>query len=339
MTLTDKQVLITGGAGFIGSHIVDAYLDEPVAKVIVFDDFSSGTQDNLAHIDDNRLVVVAGNILNKSEIDECFKQHKIDIVNHLAAELEVYRGIENVQWEAEINIFGTINVLQACLQYGVKKVLYASSGGIYGQAKSIPQKENHPWDPHWPYGVSKLAAERYCRQFYQLHGLPTVAFRYAIIYGPREWYGRVLTMFLRRVFIENKPPVVFGDGKQRRDYLYVADVARAHILATKNDSAAGHVFNLGSAHGISIGQLAEKIVGKSGRELKVIYDDPPEGQASQHQPGRVRLVGELQDFILDYQQAEKHLGWKPTVDFDEGLDQQIAWLLENPKRWNTKPKV
>jgi len=277
MEVDGKNVLVTGGAGFIGSHLVEEYLANNAGKVIAYDDFSTGNIENLKHVRDDRLKIVRGSILDPAKLNEIVEKEKIDIIDHLAAELEVYSGIKDSQRDARINIIGTLNVLNIALKNRVKKVLFASSGAVYGEAKYLPIDENHPLEPHWPYGVSKLSAERYVMQYHKLFGLETTAFRYGIVYGPREWFGRVLTMFIKRIFLENRPPVVFGDGLQTRDFVYVGDVVKAHILAIEKDEAVGQVFNIGSGVGVSIKELAETLVNMSGKELGIIYDNPDEG--------------------------------------------------------------
>ncbi|MEJ5326837.1 MAG: GDP-mannose 4,6-dehydratase [Candidatus Bathyarchaeia archaeon] len=339
MQIEGTNVLITGGAGFIGSHLVDEYLKNGANKVVVYDDFSTGTTKNLEHINDSRLIVTNGSILDKNRLYNILRDAKINIIDHQAAELEVYRGITDSEADAYTNILGTLNVLNAALKNKVEKVLFASSGAVYGEAKSLPIDEDHPLEPHWPYGVSKLSAEKYVLQYHKLFGLNTTAFRYGIVYGPREWFGRVLTMFIKRIFLENKSPVVFGDGAQTRDYVYVGDVVRAHILAIKNFSADGQVFNISSGRGISIGNLAKLLVEMSGKNLEIIYDNPEEGTASSFQPERIRLSGELKNFILDHRKAQKVLGWAPITELKDGLIKEIDWILKNSERWKTKPRV
>jgi len=339
MEVNGKNVLITGGAGFIGSHLTEEYLANNAGRVIVYDDFSTGNLENLKHIKDERLKIVKGSVLDSVKLNDVIKKEKIDIIDHLAAELEVYSGIKDSERDARINILGTLNVLNAALKNNVKRVLFASSGAVYGEAKYLPIDEEHPLEPHWPYGVSKLSAERYVIQYYKLFGLETTAFRYGIVYGPREWFGRVLTMFIKRVFLEDKPPVVFGDGSQTRDFVYVGDVVRAHMLAIEKDEAVGHVFNIGSGKGISIKELAELIIDMSGKNFDIIYDNPDEGSASRFQPGRIRLQGELRNFVLDFRKAQKFLGWSSKTRFKDGLRKEIEWILKFPNRWNVKPRV
>ncbi len=339
MNVEGRNVLITGGAGFIGSHLAEGYLSRNAGKVVVYDDFSTGSIENLRHIKDERLKIVRGSIFDSDKLDKTVAKWKIDIVEHLAAELEVYSSIRDSKRDACINILGTLNVLNAALKNNVKRVIFASSGAVYGEAKYLPIDEEHPLEPHWPYGVSKLSAERYMLQYYKLFGLKTTALRYGIVYGPREWFGRVLTMFIKRIFLENKPPVVFGDGSQTRDFVYVGDVIEAHMLAVENEEAVGQVFNIGSGKGTSIKELAELLIDMSGKKLEEIYDNPVEGSASRFQPERIRLRGELKNFVLDCRKAQKLLGWRPKTQFEDGLKREIEWILKFPSRWNTKPRV
>jgi len=339
MSVEGKNVLITGGAGFIGSHLVENYLANKAEKVVVYDDFSTGTIKNLEHIKDKRLKIIEGSVLDRERLNEIVRKEEIHVIDHLAAELEVYTGINDSIKDAKINIFGTLNVLNAAFENRVEKVLFASSGAVYGEARYLPVDERHPLEPHWPYGVSKLSAERYVLQYHKLFGLDTTAFRYSIVYGPREWFGRVLTMFIKRVFLEDKPPVVFGDGNQLRDFVYVRDVVRAHLLAVGNSKAKGEVFNISSGKGISIKELADKLIEFSGKNLEVVFDNPAEGEASRFQPERVRLMGELKRFVLSREKAEHVLGWRPSVDFEDGILKEIKWIVENKDRWNVKPRV
>jgi len=334
-----KNVMVTGGAGFIGSHLVDEYLENAVAKVVVLDDFSTGTLENLGHIHDDRLKVVEASVLDAEKLEETVRKEHIEILDHQAAELEVYTGIRDAKRDARINILGTLNVLNAALKNKVEKVLFASSGAVYGEAKHLPIDEEHPLEPHWPYGVSKLSAERYCIQYFKLFGLNVTAFRYSIVYGPREWFGRVLTMFMKRIFLEDKAPVVFGDGTQLRDYVYVKDVTNSHIMAIKNEKTAGQVFNISSGEGISIKELAEKLIELSGKRLEIIFDNPKEGEASRFQPERIRLQGELQKFVLSNCKARDVLGWSARTKFHEGVLREVEWILSCPDRWKVKPRV
>jgi UDP-glucose 4-epimerase len=339
MDVENKNVLITGGAGFIGSHLAEEYLVNDAGKVVVFDDFSTGSNDNLQHIKDRRLRIIKGSILEMNGLGNIIRKEKIQIIDHLAAELEVYTGIRDAEKDARINIMGTLNVLNMALKANVEKVLFASSGAVYGQAQHVPIGEDHSLEPHWPYGVSKLAAERYVLQFQKLFGLNTTAFRYGIVYGPREWFGRVLTLFIKRIFLEKKAPIVFGDGNQTRDFVYVEDVVQAHMLAIRKEDATGQVFNIGTGKSTSINELAKLLIEKSGMKLDIIHDNPKEGHASRYQPGRVRLQGELIDFVMDNKKAKEILGWRPRTGLSEGVAKEIDWIKKNPNRWGGKPRV
>ncbi|MFX0024973.1 MAG: NAD-dependent epimerase/dehydratase family protein [Candidatus Hermodarchaeota archaeon] len=333
MEIKDKSVLITGGAGFIGSHLVDRIIEEKARNIIIYDNFSTGTKD---FIQNKPVEIIDGDILDFNKLNSCMKN--IDIVSHHAAELEVFTGIENTLHDLKTNIIGTLNVLNASLKNNVKKLVYASSGGVYGQAQFIPETENHPLMPHWPYGVSKLAGEKYCSQYYLLYSLPTISLRYGIVYGPREWYGRVLTIFIKRL-LEGKSPVIFGDGKQRRDFVYISDAIEANIMAIKSEKANGMVFNVGGGTSYSIIDLAHILIKQFGNSISPIFDNPPPGKASKYQPDRKRLPGELQDFILDNSLIHKTLGYKPKTSLIEGIKKELEWIKKNPEFWNYKPRV
>jgi UDP-glucose 4-epimerase len=328
-----KSVLVTGGAGFIGSHLVDKYLELGM-DVYVLDDFSSGNWKNIPHFSTNHLHVRPGSVLNKKIV--CKLCSEVDLVEHLAAGLEVYKGIKNTLAEAKQNILGTINVLEGARKAKVKKFHYASSGGVYGQNYTQLEETDIP-KPHWPYGVSKLAGEQYVMQYNRLYGLNTTCFRYSIVYGPREWYGRVLTMFINRV-LHNKPPVIFGSGTQIRDFIYVSDVLTAHI----NDleyGVPGEVYNISSSQPTSIKDLAYLVTQAMHTNLTPVYDDIPEGTASKYQPERIRLVGELDYFVLNNTKARQLLEWQPKVPLKNGIIKEIDWVEGHLNRWQTKPRV
>ena len=333
MELKDANILITGGAGFIGSHLVDRFIKEKAKKIIVYDNFSTGFR---RYISGKPLEIVEGDILDFDKLNDCMKD--IDIVSHHAAELEVFTGIDNAKHDLRINIEGTVNVLNAALKNGVKKVIYASSGGVYGQAQYLPEPENHPLMPHWPYGVSKLAGEKYCVQYHLLYGLPTVSLRYGIVYGPREWYGRVLTLFIKRV-LERKSPIIFGDGNQRRDYVYIDDVVDANILCLKSENVNGYAFNVGGDNSYSVNEVADIVIKLIAPDIKPKYDDPRPGESSKYQPNRKRLPGELIDFSLDSSLIHEILNCSSRIPFEEGVKKEIEWIKQNLELWNCEPRV
>lgn len=333
MKIQGKKIFLTGGAGFIGSHLARKFSDLG-AQVVVYDNLSTGVNGFLKDIP--HLTLIKGDILDAKLVESSMKG--CDIVSHHAAELEVFTGIGNTIHEMRVNIEGTLNVLNAAITNEIEKVVYASSGGVYGQAVYTPENEEHPLMPQWPYGVAKLAGEKYCQQYTQLYGLPTVSFRYGIVYGPHEWYGRVLTMFIKRV-LAGKEPVVFGDGTQLRDFVYVSDVVDANILGIENDSVSGMRFNIGGVSHVNIIEIANMVTKLIDPSLNPIFDDPKPGEASTHQPERKRLPAELKDFILDIALAREILGYNPKVEFEEGVTNEIEWYKSNPTIWNYHPRV
>lgn len=333
MKIEGKKIFLTGGAGFIGSHLARKFSDLG-ATVTVYDNLSTGNDAYLSEVPN--VTLIKGDILDTKLLESSMKG--CDIVSHHAAELEVFTGIGNTIHEMHVNIEGTLNVLNAAIRNNVQKVVYASSGGVYGQAEYIPENEIHPLMPQWPYGVAKLAGEKYCQQYTQLYGLSTVSFRYGIVFGPHEWYGRVLTMFIKRV-MDGKAPVIFGDGSQRRDFVYVSDVVDANILGIENDEVAGMRFNIGGIAHVNVVEIAKMVTKIIDPSLEPIFDNPKPGEASPHQPERKRLPAELKDFILDISLAREKLGYDPQVGFEEGVRNEIVWLKAHPGIWNYNPRV
>lgn len=326
--LKNKKIFVTGGAGFIGSHIVESLVKEG-CKVTVYDNFSTGTIDNLKSIL-NEIKVIRGDILDYLKLEKAMKGS--DMVSHQAAQLEITRAIEDPIEDLRTNIIGSINVFTAAVKNKVKKIINASSAGVYGQAKYTPQDEDHPTCPNWAYGVSKLAVEKYADIFSKLYHVPIISLRYSIVYGPREWYGRVLTIFLKRA-MEGKPLIVFGDGEQIRDFIYVGDVVRLHNLCLENNNLSNEIFNVSTGRGTTINQLAEMVLKVTKKpRLKIIHEDVIEGGKSKYFE-RKRLPMELKTMIMSYKNAEKLLGWEPKVSLREGLSLEYEWLLNNKNKW------
>jgi UDP-glucose 4-epimerase len=323
------RVLVTGGAGFIGSHIVEALLEQG-ASVRVFDNFRSGSLENLRAVEHD-VEVIRGDLLDTDALESAL--HNVDMVSHQAAQLEITRALDDPIEDLTTNTIGTLNLFAACIQTGVSKVVQASSAGVYGQARVTPEAEDsHPTEPNWAYGVSKLANEKYGAIMGEAHGLDVISLRYGIVYGPREWYGRVLTIFLKRA-LDNQPLVVFGDGDQVRDFVFVGDVVRMHnACIAANGAASGQIFNVCTELGTSVNQLADLVREVSGRTVPVIHEDVPEGAVSTHFERR-RLPQELRTLVQSRRKAEQRLGWSPQVDLAEGLAREWRWLCENPHRW------
>lgn len=330
MRVAGLKVLVTGGAGFVGGHIVES-LVRSGADVAVFDNFSSGLEENLAAVRSD-VEVLRGDVLDREALASAMKG--IDVVSHQAAQLEITHCLDDPIDDLRTNTIGTLNVLLAARDAGVSKVVNASSACVYGQAERVPQDEDgHPTNPNWAYGASKLVAEKYGRIWSETFGLPVVSLRYAIIYGEREWYGRALTIFLKRA-LAGKPPVVFGAGSQIRDFTHVSDVARLHREAIESDAASGQVFNVSTGVATSIAELAHAVCDVTERGLSPVHEEVPVGGRSAEVDGRMRLPAELQTMCLDPRKAERLLGWRPQVELADGLRREWAWLRENPERWS-----
>ena len=319
------RILVTGGCGFIGSHIVDS-LCKKGAQVTVLDDLSSGYRENLEDATEN-VNVVRGNITDYRKLSKVCKG--VDLISHQAAQLEITKSLEDPVSDLSVNTAGSLNVFNAAVRNGVERIIYASSAGVYGEAQHLPQDETHPTNPNWPYGVSKLAVEKYADIYSKYHGIATTGLRYSIVYGPREWYGRVLTLFLKRA-LKGKPPVVWG-GDQVRDFVYVSDVVSFHDrLIDKGHDYTG-VFNVSSGVGTKIRDLADLVVEAFDLE-EPIYESIREGEMSKAVPGRKRLPLELKKMILDNSKAKK-IGWQPKIGLKQGLQKELDWARENPNKW------
>jgi UDP-glucose 4-epimerase len=325
MELDGLKALVTGGAGFIGSHIVDDLVASG-AKVRVLDNFSSGYMENLEHLE-GEIEVIREDVLDFEALLKAAKG--VDVISHQAAQLEIIRCIETPVEDLRSNAEGTLNVLEVAKQLGIPKVVYASSACVYGQAQYVPQDEDHPTVPNWPYGVSKLAAEHYARLYSEYYGIDTIGLRYSIVYGPREWYGRVLTAFLRRA-LNGEPPVVWG-GDQERDFIYVKDVAHFNRFCIELNNPGHSVFNVSTGIGTSIRQLAELTCELFDLETP-IYEDVQEGEVSKLVEGRMRLPSELRKMILANEKA-RQIGWKPVVSLQDGILREMEWLKGNKDRW------
>lgn len=313
------KILVTGGAGFIGSHIVDSLVAKG-HEVIVYDNMSSGDADNLKSVSKD-IEFVKGDINDLKSLNKVMKG--VDILSHQAAQLEIGRCLDDPIYDLMTNTGGTLNVLKSAVENNVSKIINASSACIYGQAVQQPQPETHPKNPNWAYGVSKLAAEKYCEIFSNNHGIPIISLRYGIVYGEREWFGRVLPIFVKR-FIQEEPLVIFGKGDQIRDFIYVKDVAEAHnrcIDYNKTDA-----FNVATGKPTSVVELAEKI------SDNVVFEEVKEGDFSKHMKRR-RTPQELKVMCLDVSKAKQKLGWEPKTDLKDGVQKEINWARENLDKW------
>ena len=323
------KVFVTGGAGFIGSHIIEALLNEGY-EVTIYDNFSSGRKENLNNVIDD-IRIIEGDILDYEKVKNAMKGH--DYVSHQAAQLEIFRCLEDPSIDLKINTIGTLNVLKASVENRIKKIINASSACVYGQAQYVPQDESHPTNPNWPYGVSKLAAEKYCQIFQENFGLKIISLRYSIVYGEREWLGRVLTMFLKRV-MEDKDLVIFGEGDQLRDFIYVKDAVKLHNLCLEsNKDLNANVYNVSTGIETSIKELAHIVNEVASKSTGIIFEDVNEGKFSQYMPNRKRIPTELKKMVLDNERAKRNFNWQPLVNLKKGIKKELSWITENPSYW------
>lgn len=320
---------MTGGAGFIGSHLVRDLVTNG-AHVTVYDNFSTGLDENLADIDGD-VSIVRGDILDFDSLVSSMRGH--DVVSHQAAQLEITRSIGDPIFDLTTNTIGTLNVLRAATDLGIGKMVEASSAGVYGQAENDLQAEGDPTNPNWEYGVSKLACEKYSAIYCErTAGLSVTSLRYAIVFGEREWYGRVLTLFLKRA-LAGLPPVVFGDGTQTRDFVYVADIAALHRRCIETDHSGHLVLNGSTGIGTSVSELARIVCEVTGLDKPPVFDDVAEGEVSQLAGGRLRLPSELGHMRMTPELAEKSVGWVPETGLREGIENEWAWINEYSERW------
>jgi len=312
-----EKALVTGGAGFIGSHLVDELLKRDF-EVTIIDDFSTGREYNLK--DTSNINIIRNDISNIENVEPNF-----EIIFHQAAKLEIFDSVANPLNEIQENIINTVKILEYARKNDIEKIIFASSACVYGDTSVYPYHElNSECRAQWPYGVSKLAAERYCIQYYELYGLKTVSLRYGIVYGPREWFGRVLPIFVNRA-IANKKLLIFGDGTQTRDFVHVKDVVRANIKAIELNSGDGKAINIGSGTETTIAELAKLILKETNNPVSVEYINPKVGELG-------RKPGEWKKMLLDINLAKKYLNWEPKIKLKEGISDYIRWFKKAKKK-------
>ena len=304
------KILVTGGAGFIGSHVVEALVGQG-HTVHVFDDLSSGFRENVPdeavfHQIDIRDEAVAG----------MFERERFEVLVHHAAQMDVRRSVADPQFDAGVNVVGFLNLMEAGRRNGLKKVIFASTGGaIYGEPDYAPQDEAHPLRPLSPYGITKLTTERYLYFYEQQYGIHYVALRYANVYGPRQnphGEAGVVAIFAQRL-LEGRQPFINGDGLQTRDYTFVHDVVRANLAALAYD---------GPSEAVNVGTARETDVVTLFRHLRDVLDPACREVHAEGKPGEQRRS------VLGYAKAQRLLGWTPQVTLEEGLQQTAAWFAE-----------
>jgi len=305
-----KNVVVTGGAGFIGSNLVRALAGEN--EVIVIDDLSTGNPENIRGLIDNQSIMfVEGSITDLDLLNKTFKN--VDYVFHEAAIPSVPRSVKDPIESNYTNVNGTLNVLVAARDSGVEKVVYASSSSVYGDTPVLPKKEDMKPSPLSPYAVSKLVGEYYCQVFTEVYGLSTASLRYFNIYGPRQdplsEYAAVIPIFISQV-LNDDCPVIFGDGSQTRDFTFIRDVVNVNILAMK--SKVSGVFNIAGGKRISINELAKLVMKIIGRNLDIVYEDS--------------RPGDIMHSLADISKAKEKLGYEPRFDLTKGLEETLKWF-------------
>jgi UDP-glucose 4-epimerase len=308
--LKGMKVVITGGAGFIGSNL--AYELVKDNKVIVIDDLSTGYIKNIQDLIEKKAVeFIKGSINDIDLLQNVFKD--VDYIFHQAAIPSVPRSIKDPMKSNVANINGTLNVLIAAKDNGVKKVVQASSSSTYGDTEILPKKEDMKPNPLSPYAVSKLTGEYYCQVFTKVYGLSTISLRYFNVYGPRQdsssQYAAVIPKFINNV-LDGKPPVIYGDGKQTRDFTFIKDVVQANILAAESRETG--IFNIAGGSRISIYDLAESIMNICGTQFDPIYNN--------------ELPGNIKHSFADISKAKEKLGYNPKYNLRKGLEETVKWF-------------
>lgn len=302
------KILVTGGAGFIGSHVQDAYLDAG-HEVVVLDNLSTG-QRGFVHPDST---FYHTDIRDAGDVLRILKKEKFDVVNHHAAQMDVRASVKDPSYDAAVNILGGLNLLEAAVKTGVKRFIFASTGGaIYGEQNTFPAGEDHPLNPESPYGVSKLSLEKYCRFYSRTYGLRTFILRYANVYGPRQNpYGEagVVAIFSEKL-VRGEAPTIHGDGKQTRDFVHVSDVVRANLMALDFDGDA--VVNIGTGIESDVNTIFRHLAMFSGNTVEAVHGPPKKGEQKRS--------------VLDCSRVKALLGWEPTVDIREGLGQTYRYF-------------
>ena len=300
------KILITGGAGFIASHVADAYI-EIGHEVVIIDNLSTGNKINL----NSKAKFIEADITDKEKIQEIIKREQPEVINHHAAHIQVGYSVKNPQFDAENNIIGLLNIMEAAKEVPIKKVIMAATGGAMYGNKVTPFDEEMKAEPLSPYGISKRAGELYLNYYHELYEIPFISLRYSNVYGPRQnAHGEsgVIAIFSEMI-ADGKTPIINGDGTHTRDYVYVEDVARANVLALNSDFVGE--LNIGTQTEISTNEVFRKVIAEMGVEI--------EEKHSAERPG------EQVTSSLNYSKAKKILGWEPRVNFDEGVRRVVAW--------------
>jgi UDP-glucose 4-epimerase len=302
-----QKILVTGGAGFIGSNVARLVRDQTGADVVVLDNLSSGYAENLEGLE---ATFIRGDVRDEAVVRRAMEG--CDTVLHFAASVGNTRSIEHPIQDSEINVLGTLRVLEAARSAGTTKVVFSSSAGIFGELKTLPIREDHPVEPDTPYGASKLCAEKLCLSYAKLYPIECVCLRYFNVYGVNQRYdayGNVIPIFAHRV-LHGQPVTIYGDGEQTRDFVNVRDVAAANLGAARAAGVSG-AFNIASGTRITINRLADLVVASSGRQATI-----------RHAPPR---KGDVRHSLADISAARNAFGYEPRVALEDGLPEYMTW--------------
>ncbi len=312
-----SRILVTGGAGFIGSHIVDRLLKEDI-EVSIVDNFFTGNLHNISEALNNKHChLFKGDIRDQVVVKQAI--NGVDAVIHEAAAISIAQSIEDPVACSDINIMGTLNLIRTAINSGVKRFIFASSAAVYGEAIVSEKTETLSTNPTSPYGVTKLSVEKYLRAFFETNGLEAISLRYFNVYGPRQrsdingQYGGVITIFLNRL-LNNLPPIIFGDGEQTRDFVYIQDVVEANMCALKCNRAQGDVFNVGTGNQTSVNQVSTELkILLNKQNIPNIYKEP--------------RIGDVQHCYAKIKKAASEINWAPRYSFQEGLKEAFGAML------------
>jgi UDP-glucose 4-epimerase len=304
------QYLVTGGAGFIASHIAEELIHQH-HDVTLLDDMSAGKAGNI----NPEAEFIRGSVTDKKLLDQICRSHSFEGIFHLAAVASVQKSIENPALVHEVNATGTLNILSAAKEHGIRKVILSASAAAYGDNPVFPKREDMLPEPLSPYAVSKITGEMYCRNYADLFGVETAALRYFNVFGPRQdpnaEYAAVIPKFTEKI-IRGKNPVIFGDGNQTRDFVFVKDVVQANLLAM-NSHVCG-LFNIGTGRQTSLNELALMIMRAAGVTTDIIYEAP--------------RAGDIKDSAADISRAKKELGYSPKYSIEDGIRQTVNYFRE-----------
>ena len=306
------RILITGGAGFIGSHLSEKYTLKG-HTVLCLDNFMNGDLGNIRGLlNYKNFKLIKGDVRDFDLLEKIIRD--ADVIIHLAAQIHVDRSILEPKLTCDINIFGTLNILELARRYDIGTVIHTSTSEVYGSAQYVPMDENHPLDAPHPYGASKIAADRMCNAYIQTYGVNVCIMRPFNTFGPRQrdvGYGGVISIFVKRS-LNGEPPIIYGDGAQTRDYTYVEDLVEAYDLVLKYNKPISEPINFGTGKEVKIIDLANKIISLCGKgKIRPVHVAP--------RPGEVKRL------VADYSKAKKLLGWEPKYTLDEGLKKFIEW--------------